>query len=165
MNWASAFAKQAKSDLEAREQLLLAEKLPQCHQLHFLQMACEKLCKAYLIGAQRVDHLALSSSHAYVAKQLPLIARQFLARDAGRLPRETWVLDPIRELARRIELLAPAVTDGGRVPANCEYPWEAPDGTVVAPAEHNFGLIMLYERAGTTLLKVLRIAAEELSQP
>ena len=43
--WAKAFAIQARSDLVAREQLVLGKHLPQCHQLHYLQMAMEKLAK------------------------------------------------------------------------------------------------------------------------
>ena len=48
--WRIAYAKQALADLHAREKLLEHSELPDCQQLHFLQMACEKLCKAYLCG-------------------------------------------------------------------------------------------------------------------
>jgi hypothetical protein len=43
--WRVAYAKQALADLLARERLLEHSDVPECHQLHFLQMACEKLCK------------------------------------------------------------------------------------------------------------------------
>lgn len=164
MTWAFAYAIQARSDLEARETLLRNDKLPECHQLHFLQMACEKLCKAHLI-AGGADARELQKSHAYVAKQLPIIVRLLLAREAGRLPRDTWIISAIRVLARRIELLAPSVDHGGRVPANSEYPWERPDGQIVAPARHNFEFSLLRHKAGITLLKVLRVAIDELLQP
>lgn len=52
-DWAHAFARQADADLRAWE---LYQKYPQaaaaeCHKLLFLQMACEKLCKAHVIRA------------------------------------------------------------------------------------------------------------------
>ncbi|MEW6249344.1 MAG: hypothetical protein AB1716_01755 [Planctomycetota bacterium] len=71
----------------------------------------------------------------------------------------------LRKLARQIELLAPAVDDAGRSPANCEYPWPSPDGRIIAPAEHAFGLGLLHEKAGATLLKILRAAITELRSP
>lgn len=162
--WRIAYAKQALADLRAREKLLEHPDVPDCQQLHFLQMACEKLCKAFLSG-QGVDAETLRSSHAYISGQLPIIARQQFAQESRRVQGDrTWMIPAIRALARRIELLAPAV-NAGRHPANCEYPWLGPDGTVRVPAEHNFGLDLLHERAGRHLLKVLYTAAEELTQP
>jgi hypothetical protein len=131
--------------------------------LHFLQMACEKLCKAHLCGAGS-DPKDLQSSHAYIAKVLPIIVRGELARDGSGKTR--WALQPIRHLAREIELLAPAVGDAGRRPDNCEYPWEdaaAPD-IVHVPAEHDFSHVkMLYEPAGRLLLKLVTRAIERLA--
>jgi hypothetical protein len=48
-DWVKAYARQADKDFVAWE---LYEKHPEavaaeCHKLHFLQMACEKLCKAH----------------------------------------------------------------------------------------------------------------------
>lgn len=71
----------------------------------------------------------------------------------------------MRKLARRIELLAPAVDAAGRHPANCEYPWENPNGEIIAPMEHNFGFEALYERGGRHLMKLLRTAAADLVEP
>jgi len=161
--WRIAFAKQALADLLAREKLLEHPEVPDCQQLHFLQMACEKLCKAYLCG-QGVDPQTLQSSHAYISRPLPIIARQQFAQEARKVhPDRSWVIKAVRSLARKIELLAPAVNDAGRQPANCEYPWAGPDGKVRAPAEHNFGLDLRHEKAGRHLLKVLYMAAEELT--
>ena len=165
--WRVAYAKQALADLSAREQLLEDPDLPDCQQLHFLQMACEKLCKAYLCG-QGVDPETLRGSHAYISGPLPIIARQQFAQESRKLQSgQPWVIQAIRILARKIELLAPAVNDAGRQPANCEYPWAGPDGAVCVPAEHNFALDLLHEKAGRHLLKVLYTATEELtrSQP
>src|SRR4051794_16849191 len=97
------------ADLAARERLLLPPALPECQHLHFLQMACEKICKAYQCG-QGIDPAQLRRSHAHIALTLPLIAREHLARAAGQVRRDrSWMVHAIRELARRIELLSPAV--------------------------------------------------------
>lgn len=126
-------------------------------------MACEKLCKAYRIS-HGADISEVRKSHAFIAGTLPIIALHILSREAGRMPRETWVISAIRKLARQIELLAPAVRDGGRVESNCEYPWVIPSGDVIAPCNYNFGIDLLYQRAGRTLLKIIRIAIDELLQ-
>src|SRR5947209_20358055 len=85
--WVKAYARQADADFRAWE---LSERHPEavaaeCHKLLFLQMACEKLCKAYLIraGAQPDD---LQTSHGYTAKHLPNVIRQQII-DSGRDPR------------------------------------------------------------------------------
>ena len=163
-DWRVGYAKQALADLRAREKLLEHPELPPCQQLHFLQMACEKVCKAYLCG-QGVNPETLRGSHAYISRPLPIIARQQFAVETGKtLASRAWVIKAIRVLARKIELLAPAVDDAGRQPANCEYPWETPDGRVRAPCEHNFGIDLLYEKAGRHLLKVIYSAADELTR-
>lgn len=164
-DWRIAYSKQALADLRAREALLKHRDLPDCQQLHFLQMACEKLCKAYLCG-QGVDPETLRSSHAYISGPLPIIARQQFTQESRKVHTDrTWVIQAIRALARKIEVLAPAVNDAGRHPANCEYPWVGPTGAVCVPAEHNFALDLLHEKAGRHLLKVLYTAAEELVRP
>ncbi len=159
---ASCICQAVLADLCAREKLLEHSDLPDCQQLHFLQMACEKLCKAYLCG-HGSDPETLRSSHAYIGSTLPIIARQQFAQDWRKVRVDrTWVIQALRALARKIEMLAPAVNDGGRQPANCEYPWAGPDGVLRVPAEHNFELDLLHEKAGRHLLKVLYTAAEEL---
>lgn len=78
MGWSSAFAKQACSDFDARERLCTSD-LPACHQLHYLQMALEKAAKAHLIAAH-ADPEKLQTSHAHIAKQIPLIVQESLRR-------------------------------------------------------------------------------------
>lgn len=163
MNWVQAFARQAASDFDARDILAAERDLPACHALHYLQMACEKLCKASMIAAG-ADPADVQRSHASIAKHLPTIVRLYLSQEAGRLSRDNWIVDAIRPLARRIELLSPAVRAGGRSPQNCEYPWVAPDGSVTAPADHRFDFSMLFERSGVALLKIARQAAIDLQK-
>jgi hypothetical protein len=45
--FAVAFYAQARSDWELYQRLTTMPDVPRCHQLHYLQMACEKLAKAY----------------------------------------------------------------------------------------------------------------------
>jgi hypothetical protein len=83
-DWASAYAKQALSDLDAREKLETTG-AHKCHRLHFLQMAAEKLCKAYLTTSN--GHNKVRKTHAYIERNLPLIARNFYrAANNGRIP-------------------------------------------------------------------------------
>lgn len=71
------------------------------------------------------DPMEVQRSHAHIAKHLPTIVRLFMSREAGRLPRDNWIVHAIRPLARKIELLNPAVKDGGRSPQNCDGPGHA----------------------------------------
>src|SRR6185437_13516789 len=103
--WRVAYARQALADLRAREKLLKHPEMPDCQQLHFLQMACEKICKAYLCG-QGVDPQTLRGSHAYISGPLPIIARQQFAQESRKVHADrTWVIRAIRSLARKIEQL------------------------------------------------------------
>ncbi len=161
--WRIAYAKQGLADLKASEQLSVSSDMPRCQSLHFLQMACEKICKAYLCG-QGEKPETLHRSHAYISGPLPVIAGQQFARISGSGGTHPHAVMPeLRALARKIELLAPAVNHGGSVPANCEYPWKGPDGLVHAPCDHNFQMDLLYGRAGRILLKALYTAAQDLT--
>src|SRR5437588_28014 len=80
-DWALAYARQAKADFRAWE---LYEQHPEavaagCHKLLFLQMACEKLCKAYLIRAG-TPPAALQTSHGYTPRGQDLRVAQSLPR-------------------------------------------------------------------------------------
>jgi hypothetical protein len=160
--WRIAFARQAKSDLDAYMHLIFDARLPRCHHLHFLQMACEKTCKSYLC-ARRGDPARLRSSHAYVANVLPRIAKQYLTT-LSRRPEgsRSWVVGAIRKLSRKIELLAPSVDAGGRHPANCEYPWENAQGEIVVPIDYNFGIDLAHEPGGKHLFKIMLLAIDDL---
>lgn len=159
MDWAQAFARQSCSDFDAREHLLRSGSPAQCHQLHYLQMAMEKCAKAHLIAAG-ASPMSVQSSHGYISKVVPTIVRDGLGRTGAK---EGWVMDAVFALARRIELLHPAVDDNGTVPANCEYPWANAKGEIVVPAEHDFGLNFHAERVAKTMIKEVRVRARELA--
>lgn len=121
-------------------------------------MACEKLVKAHLCGSG-TDPLVMQSSHAYIAKTLPIVL--------GTLP-EFLSLKPAnareikfraRQLAQEIEVLAPAVKRGGDRPDNCEYPWEDAGGQLHLPLEWSFTPSTLVAKpSGRTILKLIHVA-------
>ena len=159
--WARSYAIQALSDLRAREALVQANG-EKCHRLHFLQMAAEKTCKAHLTRVN--GHDKVRKSHAYVARNLPIIARHFYAviNDDNRIAR--WEISEIRRLAREIELLAPACDDGDLRKDNSEYPWEDARGGICTPCEYNFPNIDDGSRTIVRMIRLIRTAAESHSR-
>src|SRR4051794_25592722 len=105
--WSVGYARQAAADYETFE-CVQGQPIPECHKLQFLQMASEKLVKAYLcgVGAQPQQ---LKCSHAYISANLPRILRQqavYLNFSGGKA---RIALEAAKTLAREIQLLAPAV--------------------------------------------------------
>jgi hypothetical protein len=157
-DWRRAFARQAKADFQTWDRLQDHRDVPDCHKLHLLQMACEKLAKAHLC-TEGSEPERIQASHAYFAKAFPRIAEYHYARMGQSRGKYKGVFQPMRLLAREIELLAPAVDDGGQRPDNCEYPWKLPDGSLRIPAEHAFSNLSLLSTAdGFRLLKIVREA-------
>lgn len=72
VEWAKAFARQARADFATWQALQSVSVVPPCHELLFLQMACEKLTKAHLFH-KGSDSPKILTSHAHTAKQLPTI--------------------------------------------------------------------------------------------
>jgi hypothetical protein len=162
-NWGKAYAKQALADFEAWNELQGKPAIPSCQKLHFLQMACEKLCKAHLCKQPGADPKDYQSSHGYTAKNLGVIIRQQIALTPNPPKNEAYLLMHCKNLAREIELLHPAVDDNGNRPDNCEYPWEQ-GGKVYVPAERSFPALNLVEApAGRTLLKLISNAIRRLA--
>ena len=161
-DWSRAYARQAHADWQAYQLLRSAPGLPRSQALHFLQMACEKLCKASLCR-NGVDPVFVQTSHAYVAANLSRIFDQHRQRLGHRaLPSYSTLWKQVRSLSHEIELLAPTV-DPLRRPDNCEYPWEDAAGNLVIPAEHSFAtLTLLTQPAGLELLNILPLALDEL---
>jgi hypothetical protein len=159
--WAAALARQADADFKTFE-TLQSLPIPPCHQLQFLQMACEKLVKAHLCG-EGTEPGTLQQSHAYIAKTLPKILRQQALFVNFRGPKAKEVLKRAASLAKEIELLAPAVKRGGKRPDNCEYPWEDSKGRLHTPLDWSFHLSQLVILpAGRTTLKLIRGAINRL---
>lgn len=95
-----------------------------CHQLHYLQMACEKIAKAYLWRNEKppptkhlgfVDFLKAISGRSGSDKERIAKALGFSTRAAF----EAWSR-PVSALTHEIRNLAPAIAGDG---PNAEYPW------------------------------------------
>jgi hypothetical protein len=143
------FLVQSRTDFAVFE-LLRRQPLPDCHALHYLQMATELLGKAHAWkdGPRTNTHRAFVgflrslSTNRKAQKQLDFEGRN-----------ENWI-HLIRKsvpLAERIEDLAPALALDA---PNPEYPWprHAPQ---VAPAEHRFQVWQeLQEAAGRQFLNL-----------
>ena len=157
--WAKAYAKQALSDLDAREALVKSG-TQKCHRLHFLQMAAEKVCKAYLVKTNGYDHL--KKSHAYVKSILPQLARSLYTNINESNAIKSGKIRVVKHLTGQIELLAPACNDGGRED-NSEYPWEDGMGIQV-PCEYSFPNIDDLSREMVPLIKLIRAASESYSR-
>src|SRR5207302_420601 len=116
--------------------------VPASEKLHFLQMSCEKLCKAHLCKQPGADPADYRSSHAYTAKNLAIIVRQQISLTRNPPKNGAYLVEHCKRLAREIELLHPSVDDGGKRPDNCEYPWQQGD-QVYVPAEWKFPALNL----------------------
>jgi hypothetical protein len=150
LRWSQAYARQAEADFSTWAKLQPDLSIPECHKLLFIQMACEKLTKAHLCS-QGSDPTDLQTSHAYIAKTLPIILRQRM--------NVTWVIKHAKHLAREIEMLAPALKRGGQRPDNCEYPWEDGEGRLHLPLDWSFTPAkLLAEPAGRIFLRLVREA-------
>jgi hypothetical protein len=154
-DWTRGYARQALSDLRAREALVQSN-AEKCHRLHYLQMAAEKACKAHLIAAS--GHESVKKSHAYIEKTLPLLARHFYSEVAE------WEIKQIKWFAREIQLLAPACGEGEYREDNSEYPWEDAKGEICIPCEYKFPHLDDGNRAIVRLIRLIQIAARSYSQ-
>ncbi len=150
-----AFAVQALSDLDARDDLAKTS-APACHQLHFLQMASEKVCKAFLIESDGYEKLKLR--HDVIAKTLPVLARQIFASGVA-IKRSHGRNAAIRQMAYEIELLCPSCDANKSRPDNSEYPWVDRKGDVQTPCLYSFSSLLDDGRTMMQVIQVIRRAA------
>jgi hypothetical protein len=160
IDWSKAYGRQAHADFDTWRLFQIHDAVPECHNLQFLQMACEKLTKAHLCSTSS-NPKRLQASHAYIAKNLPIIIRQQIPHSSISLKNAAWLIHHSKHLAYEIELLAPAVERGGQRPDNCEYPWEDDQGNVHVPLDWTFApSSLLTTPAGRTLVKLIRDAID-----
>jgi hypothetical protein len=156
MTQAEAYFVQAKSDLDVFEALAAMDRttIPECHPLHYLQMAAEKIAKAICLAwgiplrADGYSHVAFSSLPQHMKTKWRHVARALNKRDRDDL---RSFLDRAQWHMREIEELCPAVGPRGSgcaAPkgANAEYPWEGASGDGAtawhAPATWRFRLLV-----------------------
>ena len=149
---------QAQSDYEVFA-LVRGEGLPQCHSLHYLQMATEKIAKAYF---WREGRPPLKSHVGFVQFLRFLGAIRLGERDrvAGvfsfnRFQDFQGRIKTLLTIAYDLERLAPSLANEG---PNPEYPWPhaRPE---IAPAKHNFLIWTdLASGSGRDLMRIVHIA-------
>ncbi len=157
--------RQARSD-RAVFDLLRRQGAAPCHLLHYLQMATEKLGKAYFWRSG----VAPPKTHASFVKFLralgcvPSSKRQRLADVFGfrRFKSFRAWMRRACSFAYPLERLAPALAGDGE---NTEYPWprEAPE---YAPVEHQFHLWAEFKDTGPgrQFMRVIDAAVEEFPE-
>jgi len=160
-DWAKGYAKQALSDLNTRE-IMVRGNAEKCHRLHFLQMAAEKTCKAHLTIAN--GHENVRKTHAYVARNLPIIARQFYSLLNDKKDISRWEISGIKRISLEIEVLSPACDHGDIREDNSEYPWQDGKGKVQTPCEYKFPNINDGSRTIIRLIRLIRMASESYIQ-
>jgi hypothetical protein len=79
-NWQTAFLKQARADWEAYQKTRRSA-WPACYRLQFLQMASEKLGKAFLVaGHSSLD--TITQSHAAFVKFIRIVSNNRKLKNA-----------------------------------------------------------------------------------
>ncbi len=154
MNWADAFRTQAKSDFEVFKLLKHSKDTPRCHQLHYLQMAMEKLAKSFKCPPSGEPPRA---THKVLESFLQQCQSNVLMRNAFRFDPSAFraYLKMLEPIARKIENLAPAIN---KESANCEYPWME-HGSANCPATHPFS-----ELTESEILRIQQFAFELFRQ-
>lgn len=159
---AEAYAAQSQSDFRVFQEFLQGAE--ECHRLHFLQMACEKIAKAYRLRDTPdfpedglYSHVIFSRFILNLLKS-PQIKRLYKSQNAAlkQLERDANCL------SREIEKLAPAV-DREQTPANVEYPW-IQGQLVFTPCVFSFAnLSLLRDQNGREFLKLIAMAIKDFS--
>jgi len=140
----------------------------ECHMLHYLQMAAEKISKAYLWRSGT----APPKSHVGLMKFLQALLSRGLRREEQRRiakifdyarPKElaAWV-QQVSPLAHELQNLTPDLSNNG---PNSEYPWPHAN-PVHCPALHSFSLwISLRDsERGRRLVKFIEKAIQRFEQ-
>jgi len=153
-----AYLRQARSDLECYY-LLNGQGSHECHQLHFLQMATEKLARSRLAAALKAEP---PRSHVAFFKWLTLLRnsdRVLVSRlRLKSKSAERGFIDGLKKVGHAIESLAPNVADDRLGGANAEYPWAAPNSQPISPLDHNFSTNGLEDLAVMKLVKFVDLA-------
>lgn len=158
--WARAYARQSLSDWELYT-LLVKNNAPRCHQLHYLQMASEKIGKAYRFRDTSTSPKKLLRQHGGFTKFFSAFLLSDRVSQMYESKAQLAFITPLcRQIARELETLAPAA-DPDKRPANPEYPWRQ-GSELFVPHDYEFpNLSLLEDPAGRTFLKLLCVAISE----
>lgn len=158
---------QAKSD-HAVFVLLRGEGVHECHVLHYLQMAAEKISKAYLWRSGTApprSHVGLMPFlQALLSRGLGRKERQRIAEifDYARPQHMAAWVKQVSPLAHELQNLTPDLSNNG---PNTEYPWPH-ENPVHCPALHSFALWtrLRDSEPGRRLVKFIAKAIQRLEQ-
>ncbi len=136
MTWRRAYFTQALNDYDVFREFKRRADVAMCQKLHYLQMATEKLAKAFLSPPTgqpppRV-HTALVR-FLQISKGRPELRRKL--GYAGNYHAYCSYINSLLGVAERIERLAPV---GGEERLNPEYPWATNADEVICPACYGF---------------------------
>lgn len=147
-SWATAYFQQACSDYAIFKEFSERGDIPRAQALHYLQMATEKLAKAYRLRDSLTNLETILTSHVGFPEFFNTYLRSPSMREEfrGRAAQLQRIQRDCRLLARSVEQLAPAVDRLGH-PANAEYPWAEGD-QVVAPVSYTFPSLTLLRGVG-----------------
>ncbi len=136
MTWRDAYLQQAWSDFKVYQDLN-ANGYALCHQLHYLQMATEKLAKGFQCpiggGPYPKTHFAFVKFLQQIKQQPRIYYSRLQFKSKNQFSSHTQSLAPIADL---IEKLAPAGGDYDKV--NPEYPWADGANNVYCPVSYGF---------------------------
>lgn len=134
MSWSDAFRRQARSGFDIFIEFNRSGR-ELCHQLHYFQMATEKLAKSFLASDTQRPPRGHSAFVCLlqVIKSRPDVRRWLRYPDARAFAQ---YMNSLLDTAWRIQSLAPT---GGIDKPNAEYPWwDASTVRVVSPLDHPF---------------------------
>ena len=148
---------QAKSDHDVFE-LVRREGMPECHSLHYLQMATEKVAKAYFWRSGNPP----PKSHAGFVQFLRFLGHR--RNDRERIAKlfsfnrfedfQNWIR-AVLPIAYELERLTPDLANDG---PNPEYPWPHAHPEH-APQSHKFAVwTSLRNGQGRDLMRIIHIA-------
>lgn len=157
--------KQSHSDWNAYDVMQKIGSFAECHKLQFLQMASEKISKAYLLRTFQPKR-----SHAGFGKFLRLLVQSSSSVDLQRIAQihqfnhiqsfEQWI-QSVRPLADDLEKLAPALAQDG---PNPEYPLPH-DAPMNSPAIFDFPILKRLETSeGRSLLRFMKASIERFPE-
>ncbi len=132
----AAFFRQAAEDWRVYSSFRRSRPRTACHELHYLQMATEKIAKAYRWGTSTPPR----GEHTSFVVFLRMIADRKRTREALGLQSQAYSRAWIRAslpLAIQIENLAPALAGEG---PNPEYPFPRAL-PLTAPVDHDFQVV------------------------
>lgn len=158
--WAEAYLEQARADWRML-QLIREYEAPDCHALHYLQMTCEKLGKAFLITGGTISPHQAKSSHVAFKRFLQVASRNHVLRNLLKMTSSQFKahVNQLLPIAETIERLTPALAHDG---PNVEYPWESPNRQIHIPATHTFLVAHELRRPpGVNLLKIIDLILQQ----